>query len=90
MVLWWQRHSLLQLLLVLAQQPACAAATIAHVRIVDVMPISARAKKEAHVSVPRAVLHHAAIRAAVKLLLNQVAAKKVNAIQNETESDCMI
>ena len=69
---------------------ACAAAMTAHVKTVHVMLISARAKKEAHASVPQAVLHHAAIRAAVKLLLNQVAAKKVNAIQNETESDCML
>ena len=71
-------------------QHACAAAMTAHVKTVHVMLISARAKKEAHASVPQAVLHHAAIRAAVKLLPSQVAAKKVNAIQNETESDCMI
>jgi hypothetical protein len=89
-VLWWQRHSLLQLLRVLAQQRACAAVMIAHVRIADVMQTSARARMEAHASVPQAVLRRVATRAAVKLLLNQVAAKKVNAIQNETESDCMI
>ena len=71
-------------------QHACAAAMTAHVKTVHVMLISAHAKKEAHVSVRQDVLHRAAIRAAVKLLLNQVAAKKVNAIQNETESDCMI
>ena len=79
-----------QRLMVRVLQHACAAAMTAHVKTVHVMLISARAKKEAHASVPQAVLHHAAIRAAVKLLLNQVAAKKVNAIQNETESDCMI
>ena len=54
------------------------------------MQTSACAKMEGHASVPQAVLHRAAIKAAVKLLSNQVAAKKVNAIQNETESDCMI
>ena len=90
MVLWWQRHSLLQLLQVLAQQRACAAATIAHVRIVDVMQISARARMEAHASVPQAVLRRAVTRAAVKLLPSQVAAKKVNVIQNKAESDCTL
>ena len=69
---------------------ACAAAMTAHVKTVHVMLISARAKKEGHVSVPQAVLRRAATKAAVKLLSNQVAAKKANAIQNETESDCMI
>ena len=71
-------------------QHACAAAMTARVKTVHVMLISARAKKEAHASVPQAVLRRAATKAAVKLLSNQVAAKKVNAIQNETESDCMI
>ena len=90
MVLWWQRHSLLQLLLVLAQQRACAAAMIAHVRIADVMQISARARMEAHASVPQAVLRRAVTRAAVKLLPSRVAATKVNVIQNKAESDCML
>ena len=89
-MLWWQRHSLLQLLLVLAHQRACAVATIAHVRIVDVMQISARARMEAHASVPQAVLRRAVTRAAVKLLPIQVAAKKVNVIQNKAESDCTL
>jgi len=71
-------------------QHAYAAVMTAHVKTVHVMLISARAKKEAHASVPQAVLRRAATKAAVKLLLNQVAAKKANAIQNETESDCMI
>ena len=90
MVLWWQRHSLLQLLLVLAHQPACAAVMIAHVRIADVMQTSARVRMEAHASVPQAVLHRAVTRAAVKLLLSRVAAKKVNVIQNKAESVCML
>ena len=71
-------------------QHACAAAMTAHVKTAHVMLISARAKKEAHASVPQAVLRRAATKAAVKLLSDQVAAKKANAIQNETESDCMI
>ena len=71
-------------------QHACAAAMTAHVKTVHVMQTSARAKKEGHASVPQVVLRRAATKAAVKLLSNQVAAKKVNAIQNETESDCMI
>ena len=89
-MLWWQRHSLLQLLLVLAHQPACAAVMIAHVRIAEVMQTSARVRMEAHASVPQAVLRRAATRAAVKLLLSRVAAKKVNVIQNKAESVCML
>ena len=85
MVLWWQRHSLLQLLPVQPQQRVCAA-----VRIVDVMQISARARMEAHASVPQAVLRRAVTRAAVKLLPSRVAAKKVNVIQNKAESDRML
>ena len=89
-MLWWQRHSLLQLLLVLAHQPACAAVMNAHVRIADVMQTSARVRMEAHASVPQAVLRRAVTRAAVKLLLSRVAAKKVNVIQNKAESVCML
>ena len=89
-MLWWQRHSLLQLLLVLAHRPACAAVMIAHVRIADVMQTSARVRMEAHASVPQAVLRRAVTRAAVKLLLSRVAAKKVNVIQNKAESVCML
>ena len=71
-------------------QHVCAAAMTAHVKTVHVMLISARAKKEAHASVPQAVLRRAVTRAAVKLLPSQVAAKKVNVIQNKTESDCTL
>ena len=89
-MLWWQRHSLLQLLRVQPQQRVCAAVTIAHVKIADVTQISARAKMEVHASVPQDVLRRAARRAAVKLLPSRVAAKKVNVIQNKAESDCML
>ncbi len=76
--------------MVQAQQHVCAVGKTARVLTADVMQTSARAAPVARVRVRQDVLHRAAIRAAVKLLLNQVAAKKVNAIQNETESDCMI
>ena len=89
-MLWWQRHSLLQLLRVQPQQRVCAAVTIAHVKIADVTQISARAKMEVHASVPQDVLRRAVTKAAVKLLPSRVAAKKVNVIQNKTESDCML
>ena len=71
-------------------QHACAAAMTAHAKTVHVMLISARAKKEGHVSVPQAVLRRAVTRAAVKLQLSRVAAKKVNVIQNKAESVCML
>ena len=76
--------------MVQVQQHVCAVGKTARVPTADVMQTSARAVLVARVRVRQDVLHHAAIRAAVKLLLNQVAAKKVNAIQNKTESDCMI
>ena len=76
--------------MVQVQQHVRAVGKTARVLTADVMQTSARVAPVARVRVRQDVLHHAAIRAAVKLLLNQVAAKKVNAIQNETESDCMI
>ena len=54
------------------------------------MQTSARVRMEAHASVPQAVLRRAVTRAAVKLLLSRVAAKKVNVIQNKAESVCML
>jgi hypothetical protein len=69
-------------------QHACAAAMTAHAKTVHVMLISARAKKEGHVSVPQAVLRRAATKAAVKLPLNRVAVRKVNVQLNKTESNC--
>ena len=76
--------------MVQVQQHVCAAVIIAHVRIAAVMQTSARVVLVAHVRALLAARLHVATKAAVKLPLNQVAAKKANAIQNETESDCMI
>ena len=76
--------------MVQVQQHVCAVGKTARVLTADVMQTSARAALVARVRVRQDVLHHAAIRAAVKLLLNQVAAKKANAIQNKTESDFIL
>ena len=89
-MLWRPCHSLLPRSIVQVQQPACAAAMIAHVRIADVMHTCARARMEAHAIVHKSVLRRAVTRAAVKLLPSRVAAKKVNVIQNKAESDCML
>ena len=78
---------LLELLIAQPQQRVCAAVTIAHVKIADATQISARAKMEVHASVPQDVLRHVATRAAVKLPLNQVAAKKANALLIKSKSD---
>ena len=81
---------LLPLSIVQARQHVCAVVRTAPVLIAGVMQTSAHVAQAAHVRVHQDVNHLVATRAVVKLLLNQVAAKKVNAIQNETESDCMI
>ena len=68
--------------MVQVQQHVCAVGKTARVLTADVMQTSARAALVARVRVRQDVLHHAAIRAAVKLLPSRVAAKKVNVIQN--------
>ena len=81
---------LLPLSIVQVRRHVCAVGKAARVLTADVMQTSARAALVARVRVRQDVHHHAAIRAAVKLLLNQVAAKKANAIQNKTESDFIL
>ena len=87
---WWQHHSPSLLLIVQVQQHVCAVVRTAPVLIADVMQTSAHVAQEAHVRVHQDVNHLVATRAAVKLLPSQVAAKKVNVIQNKAESDRML
>ena len=75
------------LLIVQVQQHVCAVVRTAPVLIADVMQTSAHAAQVAHVRVHQDVNRHVATRAAVKLPLNQVAAKKVNALLIKNKSD---
>ena len=78
---------LLPLSIVQVRQHVCAVVRIAPVQIADVMRTSAHAARVDHVRVHQDVNHLVATRAAVKLPLNQVAVKKVNALQIKNKSD---
>ncbi len=84
---WWQHHSPSPLLIVQVQQHVCAVVRTAPVLIADVMQTSAHAAQVAHVRVHQDVNRLVATRAAVKLPLNQVAAKKVNALPIKNKFD---
>ena len=71
---------LLPLSIVQVRRHVCAVGKAARVLTADVMQTSARAALVARVRVRQDVLRLAATRAAVKLQLNQVAVKKVNAL----------
>ena len=86
-MLWWQHHSLLPLSIVQARQHVCAVVRTAPVLIAGVMQTSAHVAQAAHVRVHQDVNHLVATRAAVKLPLNQVAVKKVNALLIKNKSD---
>ena len=70
-----------------ARQHVCAVVRTAPVLIAGVMQTSAHVAQAAHVRVHQDVNHLVATRAAVKLPLNQVAVKKVNAPLIKSKSD---
>lgn len=76
------------LLIVRAQQPACAVVKTAPAKTVAVTHSSAHAVQVAHVRVLQAVRLRAATKAVVMLLPSRVAVRKVNVQLNKTESNC--